>query len=249
MIDIHQHLNFLGRSNHDLIQHQEDMGADLTVLLPSAGPRGRDNGLLAHVPDTEAAYQFVQQFSGFLFAANSPVTELNLLADYIEKGAKLIGELKFDSPGNSSELWAYAEVAQQYKIPVLIHFEHNLGIKLDEFKETLERFPDVNFIGHAVQWWAELEGATDRLMRDYNNLYGDLSAGSGYSSLVKECSPDFIVRHQDHLLFGTDCSGVPGICTLCHKIIERIGDLGDESIRKKIFSENALTLLDLKPPT
>ena len=56
----------------------------------------------------------------------------------------------------------------------------------------LEKYPTVNFIGHAQTWWANIDknhadqsclypkdpvtagGITDRLLSDYPNMYGDL---------------------------------------------------------------------------
>ena len=49
-------------------------------------------------------------------------------------------------------------------------------------------------------------GATDRLLGAYPNLYGDLSGGSGYTALTRDppFGLDFLTRHQDKLVFGTD---------------------------------------------
>ena len=52
-------------------------------------------------------------------------------------------------------------------------------------------------------------GAVPRLLRTYPNLYGDISAGSGYNALTRD--PEFGVRFlnefHDRLFFGTDiCS-------------------------------------------
>ena len=89
----------------------------------------------------------------------------------------------------------------------------------------LARHPQVNFIGHAQAWWCNVDkkctpdvmypsgpvtsgGITDRLLSDYPNMYGDLSAGSGLNSMLRdeEHARDFLKRHQDKLLFGSDCN-------------------------------------------
>ena len=51
-------------------------------------------------------------------------------------------------------------------------------------------------------------GITDRLLSDYPNMYGDMSAGSGLNSMLRDedHARDFLKRHQDKLLFGSDCS-------------------------------------------
>ena len=51
-------------------------------------------------------------------------------------------------------------------------------------------------------------GVTDKLLGDYPNLYGDLSANSGNNALSRDAEfiPGFLERHQDKLIFGSDCS-------------------------------------------
>jgi hypothetical protein len=257
LIDIHQHLNFWGRSNEDFIQHQKDLGALLTVLLPSDGY----NDLTAKVTGPEEAYQFCRKHEGFLFAANAPNWKedmQDIVAGYLDKGAKLIGEIKFDSPGDSSDLWAYAEVAQQYKVPILIHFQHCKGTRLKGFEKTLQRFPDVNFIGHATQWWNERDGITNKLMKKYPNLYGDISAGSGYAALTKDGAAKFLYKYQDRLLFGSDCNCSkfkpfwhgnnhirPLPCSGCN-IVNNVKKLTNKTVIKKILYKNTEKLLGVR---
>ena len=95
LIDIHQHLNFLNSSNDLLISHQQTMGATSTILLPSSEDFALDKGLLANVPDTEMAYEFCKENKNFLFAANFSSANLYMIEEYINKGAKMIGELKY----------------------------------------------------------------------------------------------------------------------------------------------------------
>jgi predicted TIM-barrel fold metal-dependent hydrolase len=51
-------------------------------------------------------------------------------------------------------------------------------------------------------------GLTDRILSDYGNLYADLSANSCRNALARdpEFSADFLARHQNKLMFGSDCS-------------------------------------------
>jgi len=53
-------------------------------------------------------------------------------------------------------------------------------------------------------------GAVDRLLAEYDNLYADLSAGSGYNAMTRdpEFTRGFIERHWRKLLWGTDIVGV-----------------------------------------
>jgi predicted TIM-barrel fold metal-dependent hydrolase len=149
-----------------------------------------------------------------------------------------------------------------------MHFQHgvyNLGI--ENFHKTLEKFPKVNFIGHAQTWWgnvdAKLEqkdlypsgkvtpgGITDRLLRDYPNMFGDMSAGSGLNHLVRdpEHAAAFLHRHQDKLLFGSDCDDVLGRGPGCTgaQILANIRQLVPEkNVQRKILYENAKRVMKL----
>ena len=48
---------------------------------------------------------------------------------------------------------------------------------------------------------------TDKWLGDYPNLFGDMSANSGNNAMSRdpEFTADFLKRHQDKLLFGSDC--------------------------------------------
>ena len=101
---------------------------------------------------------------------------------------------------------------------------YNYGF--ERFHKMLEKFPRVNFLGHAQTWWANIDrnhtdqtvlypkgpvtpgGLTDRYLTNYPNMYGDLSAGSGLNALTRDedFTRDFVTRQRDKLLFGSDCS-------------------------------------------
>jgi uncharacterized protein len=55
-------------------------------------------------------------------------------------------------------------------------------------------------------------GITDKLLGDYPNLYGDVSANSGNNRLSRDpaFTADFLRRHQQKLLFGSDCGCTDG---------------------------------------
>lgn len=53
------------------------------------------------------------------------------------------------------------ELAKEYQVPVLIHFQYEMyNHGFERFYKVLERFPDVNFLGHAQTWWAILMPST-----------------------------------------------------------------------------------------
>ncbi len=55
-------------------------------------------------------------------------------------------------------------------------------------------------------------GVTDKLLSDYPNLYGDLSANSGNNALSRdpEFTAGFLARHKEKLIFGSDCGCTDG---------------------------------------
>jgi len=98
----------------------------------------------------------------------------------------------------------------------------------------LEKYSTVNFIGHAQTFWGNIDknhqqavlypkgpvtpgGITDRLLSDYPNMYGDLSAGSGLNALTRDegHARQFLDRHQNKLLYGSDCSDSEGAGKKC----------------------------------
>ncbi len=55
-------------------------------------------------------------------------------------------------------------------------------------------------------------GLTDRYLADYPNLYADMSAGSGLNALTRDegHTPGFLERHQNKILYGSDCNDAVG---------------------------------------
>jgi uncharacterized protein len=162
-----------------------------------------------------------------------------------------------------------AEIAQSFAVPVLLHFQHgtyNTGI--ERFHKILEKFPKVNFIGHAQTWWGNIDqnhdqpvmyprgkvtpgGITDRFLSEYPNMYGDHSAGSGLNAYLRdeEHTRGFLQRHQDKLLFGSDCPDKDGQGARClgAQIIAAIRRLApNKSVERKILFQNANRLLKLQ---
>ncbi len=266
IIDLHQHTNYSGRSDLQLRTHQKAMGIHRSVLLPA----GKYYGLAATCGGNETVYRMVQLYpNDFVFFANE-VPDLPMARETIEKYLKLgavgIGEQKFELECDSRPLEMVAELAADYQVPVLIHFQHNAyNTSLERFHNVLEKFPDTNFIGHAQTWWGNIDlkhdqkvmyptgpvtpgGITDRLLSDYPNMFGDLSAGSGLNSLKRDedHTRGFLDRHQDKLLYGSDCNDSLGRGPGCQgsQTIKTVKELSaTKEIRSKIFYRNASRLL------
>ena len=209
IIDIHQHVHYAARPDDVLVAHQRAMGITHTILLPAGTPafgtsthQGKTNGLQAQCAGNEACYSIAQKYPGeFAFGSNE-VPDLPDAVQEIEKylklGGRVIGELKFGVDCDSKEMQRVYKLAEEYQVPVVMHWQFQMfNYNFERFPKMLEKFPKVNFIGHAQTWWANIDknhsdqsilypktrvtpgGLTDRLLSDYPNMFGDLSAGSG----------------------------------------------------------------------
>lgn len=190
-----------------------------------------------------------------------------ILEEYAARGCKGFGEILADVPViDHPGLQAIYAVCGELGLPVLFHGDHWLCADepgAPRLEQMLRSFPHTVFIGHATRFWAEISagvtreqfalypqgpvqpgGATLRLLGQYPNLYGDLSAGSGYNALTRDPAfgLDFLERHQDQLVFGTDCLK-PGHAAPIVKFLReaRIS----ETARAKILWQNAARLLKL----
>lgn len=268
IIDIHQHTNYSGRSDEHLVAHQRTMGVTKTVLLPA----GSKYGLAANCGGNDSVVSLARRYPNeFVFFANElpdlPETR-RVLEKYLKVGAIGIGEQKFPVECDSKHIHHIAEIARAFNVPVLMHFQHgayNLGF--ERFHKVLEKFPKVNFIGHAQTWWGNIDrnhdqtvmypktkvtpgGITDRLLSDYANMYGDLSAGSGLNALLRDedHAREFLTRHQDKLLYGSDCNDRDGKgqgCTgaQCIATVRRLAP--NDQVVSKIFHRNAARVLKI----
>jgi predicted TIM-barrel fold metal-dependent hydrolase len=195
----------------------------------------RANGA-EQIQEMQAKYPHV-----FAWAASTDITKPNaedVLKAALKQGARGFGEIKFHVACDGPELRRMYELAGEMNVPILIHFQEvdhfpgegawSTGYQ-QHFEGMLKAYPKTKFVGHADAFWANVSadyhnqaayptgpiergGLTDRLLSDYPNLYGDLSANSCNNALSRdaEFTHDFLKRHQDKLIFGSDCSCADG---------------------------------------
>lgn len=281
VIDIHQHTNYHGRSDQQMLAHQRAMGVAQTILLPSgrrvqreSTHNGKSDGLAAGTGGNDTVFRCAKEHPGEFFFGANEVTDLpearGEVEKYLKLGAIIIAEQKFNVECDSKESEALYTLAGEYRVPILLHFQHGTYNKgFERFHKVLEKFPKVNFIGHAQTWWANIDaghadqkvlyprgtkitpgGITDRLLRDYPNMFADMSAGSGLNALLRdeEHTRGFLERHQDKILYGSDCTdtlgrgpGCQGAQTLA--TIRRLAP--SKTVERKILYENSRKLFRL----
>ena len=245
------------------------MGITKTILLPA----GRKYGLAADAGGNDVCVALCRRFPGeFVFCANElpdiPETRAEITR-YLKLGAVGIGEQKFPVDADSSPIHLIAQIAMEFQVPVLLHFQHETyNLHFERFYKILEKYPRVNFIGHAQTWWSNIDknqvepalypkgkvtagGITDRYLRDYANMYGDLSAGSGLNALTRDedHAREFLKRHQDKLLYGSDCNDKFGAGEKCSgsqqlATVRRLAP-DNKAVRKMLY-ENAARIFKLK---
>nr|WP_295930538.1 amidohydrolase family protein [uncultured Dyadobacter sp.] len=280
IIDIHQHTDYAGRPHDVLVAHQRAMGITQTILLPAGTPAfgmsthmGKTNGLQAKCTGNEVCHAIAQKYPHeFTFGANE-VPDLpdavKEIEKYLKMGGVVIGELKFGLDCDSMEMQLIYKLAEDYQVPVLMHWQFQMfNYNFERFPKMLEKYHRVNFIGHAQTWWANIDknhgdqsilypktkvtpgGLTDRLLSDFPNMYGDMSAGSGLLSMTRDedHARDFLQRHQDKLLYGSDCDDHIGSGEKCQgsqTILEIRKLSASKAIERKILYGNAKKLFRL----
>ena len=226
VFDLHHHMRQNAAAN---ITHLDGAGITKANLLTRGPVQEQVKAVDALAPG---------RFTWFsTFDITRPEAEAQL-TQAVKDGAQGFGELKFHVAADGPELRRMYALAADLKVPLLVHFQEvdhfegegtwSTGFA-KVFESILKAYPKTTFIGHADAFWANVSagyhneaaypsgpiargGITDKLLGDYPNLFGDCSANSGNNALSRDPSftPDFLKRHQDKLLMGSDCSCADG---------------------------------------
>lgn len=224
VLDCHFHLRADTEAN---IAHMDGCGVARAVILT------RD------AFDRSRAFQ-AKYPARVVWAAAADITTPDAaarLTQAVKDGAVGFGELKFHVEADGPELQRMYALAAELGVPVLVHFqevdhvpgEGRWSSGFARFETMLRKYPKTTFVGHADAFWANVDaryaneaayptgpiargGLTDKLLGDYPNLFGDLSANSGNNAMSRDAAftADFLTRHQNKLLFGSDCSCTDG---------------------------------------
>ncbi|MBQ2840036.1 MAG: amidohydrolase family protein [Oscillospiraceae bacterium] len=201
---------------------------------------------------------------------------LHLIGQYKEKGAKGLGELTATLYADDPMMQNLFSSCVQLDMPVLIHIAPQHGntygivdeLGLPRIEKMLKKFPDLKLIGHSAAFWGEIsadlvqenrngyptgkitEGRLPKLMREYGNLYCDLSAGSGSNAMMRdpEYAAKFLTEFADRIYYGADvCAPTQTFQYDFIAFLENLvkeGGLSQENY-EKIMRKNAVKLLGL----
>ena len=198
-----------------------------------------------------------------------------LLEHYKSLGAKGVGEvtasLYTDDP-KMENLFAHCAAL---KLPVTIHIAPEPSgyygivdeLGLPRLEKMLKKYPDLIILGHSQPFWVEIsectqemrntyptgkvkEGRLQHLLREYGNLYCDLSAGSAANALMRdrEYAARFIEEFADRMYYGCDiCAPSNTHPFPFNDFLDDMRATGEisEANYRKIVRENAVRLLNL----
>jgi uncharacterized protein len=223
VVDVHFHPRETPEAS---AAHLDGCGVERAVLLTNITQEARAKAAVAKYP---------QRFTRFT-AMDATKLEVEALRRSAV-GAMGLGEFKSHVACDGPEMQRVYALGAELGLPVLLHFgeyeqypgEGTFNTGLARFGKMLAKYPKTMFIGHADFFWANISaevpagqpyptgpvkrgGLTDRLLADHANLYADLSANSCRNALARdlEFSRDFLRRHQEKLMFGSDCSCTDG---------------------------------------
>lgn len=223
MIDAHLHINHCDRSIEQTLEHILATGCDAAVVM------GCEPESIHGVSRAETYLEMLRMYPDRVIAGISvdPREDdaLEVVVRYHALGFRHLGELKSPVPVDHPRQLDLFRLAGELGLPVTVHFEEaNYNTGFANFEAVLQSYPSTIFIGHAQTWWANVSadnqadpgypegpvapgGLTDRWLGDYENLYADLSAGSGDNALSRDpdFSRGFFERHWRKLIYATDC--------------------------------------------
>ncbi len=160
------------------------------------------------------------------------------LSEYIgrfkEMGARGVGEITTPLYADSDIMDNLFYHCAECDMPALIHigtsFDEKYGIidekGLPRIEKILKKHKSLRIIGHSAAFWCEIsengypddrndypqgkvfDGRLASLLREYGNLYCDLSAGSGSNAMMRdrEYAAKFLTEFADRIYYGTDVS-------------------------------------------
>ena len=207
---------------------------------------------------------------------NSPDAPLDKwLRHYRDRGCKGIGEVMPNLPFEDPRCQNLFKHVENVGFPLIFDITDRIGGAygfyddpgLPQLEKTLKNYPGLRILGHGPAFWSEIgtlkesenragypdsqfkqEGKVPQLFRQYPNMYGDLSAHSGFNALARnsEYAVKFLDEFQDRLLFGTDICSADADLPLSGFLFNLVhqGKLSQE-VFNKVAKDNAVQLLNL----
>ncbi|MCD6361743.1 MAG: amidohydrolase family protein [Armatimonadetes bacterium] len=235
MIDTHTHIHYTGRipgervgiSADQLVDMMNRNGIDKAMVLPIESPE-----VVTSICTTEmvleAAYAWPERLVPLIHVdprmprADQVIRHFAANYDLVRGFGELVDGLSID---DEKRRLIYATCAD-LGLPLIFYgssYSSFDDVGLPRLEAMLREYPDLIFIGHGPRWWNAISadddgscgypdtpvvpgGAADRLLQEYDNMYADISAGSGFNAMTRdpEFTQGFLERNWRKLLFATD---------------------------------------------
>ena len=199
-----------------------------------------------------------------------------ILEQYKKLGARGLGELTANLYADDPMMDNLFSCCEKLDMPVIIHIAPQAGgyygivddLHLPRIEKMLKKHPGLKLIGHSQVFWSEIsadntdeirsgyptgkvtEGRISGLMREYGNLYCDLSAGSGANAMMRdpEFAAGFLTEFSDRIYYGCDiCGANTGFAYKLRDFLDQL--VADRMISGEVFYKicrgNAEKLLGL----
>jgi len=232
--DIHCHVNWLDMDIDAWAKHFRELGVSRVWALGWEEWDRRWTGEY-ELPTTdaiEASQRYPDLFVPFCSVDPRESDVPGRVRAYVEQGCKGFGEAKFRLCVDNPDLKVVYRTCAELGLPFLFHMDIWMpGVSfwymadLTRLPKVLEEYPSVNFIGHGPGWWRWISGDAEerpteaypegkvtpggrlpQLLAKHDNLWADLSAGSGLNAITRD--PDFgrrfLLDFGHKLMYGTD---------------------------------------------
>ena len=192
-------------------------------------------------------------------AGHNEKSDLSIVINHFKNlGARGIGELTAQMYADDPMMDNLFYHAASCDMPVTIHIAPKLTdyygiideLGLPRLESMLKKHKNLKILGHSQLFWSEMssditedmrgdypkgkikEGRIPKLMREYENLYCDLSATSGANAMMRdpEYTAKFMEEFSDRILYGCD------ICTPTNSFQYDFDAFLDKMVEDKMLS-------------
>ena len=199
-----------------------------------------------------------------------------ILSHYKGLGAKGVGEISAELYADDPRYDNLFHHCEELDMPVIFHIAPSLNghfgmvdeLHLPRLEKMIKKHPKLKFIGHSQRFWSEIsadvteeirggyptgkviDGKIAELLRNYDNVYCETSAGSGANALMRdpEYTAKFFEEFSDRIMYGCDItSATTREPHTFDAFLDKCLDEGIISMNnyKKLVRNNAIDILKL----
>ena len=236
IVDCHVHIGFYGRTRNPLrdwgrvclsalLDYLRERGVSRAVLLPCEGYERVYAGYGAFTEDVLCLQNFFPELFTAFCSIDPRDPNLGRKLRYYSELCYGFGEHKVGLPVDHYFNCRLYGLCGKYELLVLIHMDDYYNwdeIGLRGLERVVKKYSNTVFILHGPAWWREIsrsvertdypsgciveEGRVQYLLREYDNVYADLSAFSGYNALARDLNyaKRFLIEFSHKLAYGSD---------------------------------------------